>query len=119
MQARLGVQCAAAPLTNAIASATPMSADNAYERQRAAKIAENKAKLAQLGLIEASRALLTSGRDPGISLEAGTEAQPRKKRRVIKEVPLAHSHTHTELQTDRPPTRLQFALRTLRCRHRR
>jgi hypothetical protein len=60
--------------------------ENEYERLRAEKIAQNKAKLAQLGLVEASRALLATARGPGITLEAGAETQPRKKRRVAKEV---------------------------------
>lgn len=46
----------------------------------------NKAKLAQLGLVEASRALMSTAQGPGVTLEAGAEAQPRKKRRVAKEV---------------------------------
>lgn len=60
--------------------------DNEYERLRAAKIAENRAKLAQLGLVEASRALMTTVNGPGITMEHGSEVQPRKKRRTIKEV---------------------------------
>ena len=60
----------------------PEAEENDYEAQRAARIAANKARMAELGLVEASHALLTSVRGPGVTLEAGTEAQPRKKRRV-------------------------------------
>lgn len=60
--------------------------DNEYEKRRQAKIAQNKAKLAQLGLLEASTALTAASNQLTITLDCGHEFQPRKKRRVAAEV---------------------------------
>ena len=68
-----------------------------YELQRAQRIMENRRKMEQLGLLEASRGLalaVGAAGPPGaplVTLEAGTERQPPRKKRKVQQVSDARS----------------------------
>jgi hypothetical protein len=65
----------------------PQPSVSQYELQRAQRIAENKKKMEQMGLLEAAQGLSASGGGPRVALEAGSELQPRlKKQRVQQQV---------------------------------
>lgn len=63
---------------------SPVMADvTEYELQRQRRVQDNRRKMEELGLMEASRGLMgAAGAVARVTLEAGSQQQPRKKRRV-------------------------------------
>lgn len=56
-----------------------------YEVQRAQRIAENKKKMEQMGLLVAAQGLSASAGAPRVVMEAGNELQPRLKRQRVQQ----------------------------------
>lgn len=63
-----------------------MQGPSRLEVERAQRIAENRRKLEEVGLAEATRRFAAAAAGPAVQLEAGAEAAPRLKRRRVQQV---------------------------------
>ena len=64
-----------------------MASPTDLEVQRAQRMAQNRRKMEEMGLVEASRGLAASGTAAAaVALEAGVERAPRLKRRRVERV---------------------------------
>lgn len=57
-----------------------------YELARAQRMAENRRKMEEMGLVEASRELTATAAAPPPQMQAGAERAPRLKKRRAPEV---------------------------------
>ncbi|KAI7838346.1 hypothetical protein COHA_007914 [Chlorella ohadii] len=65
-----------------------------YELARAQRMAENRRKMEEMGLVEASRELTAAAAAPPLQVQAGAERAPRlKKRRAPEPEPTSHEPT--------------------------